>query len=88
LTALLIARDGREFELPLAHWVRFYRGATEHVSYAVIDAPEHGASLFRVSEVEERAEAIVAHVTDEIAATGPASSRGDPASPVNGYPLP
>jgi hypothetical protein len=55
LTALLIARDGREFELPLAHLIHFYRGATEHVSYAVIDAPEHAASLFRVSEVEERA---------------------------------
>jgi hypothetical protein len=88
LTALLIARDGREFELPLAHWIHFYRGANERASYVMIDSPVHGASLFRVSEIEERSEAIVVHIADEISATGPAGSRGEPVSPLNGYPFP
>jgi hypothetical protein len=88
VAALLIARDGREFELPLAHWIHFYRGANEHVSYVMIDSPEHGASLFRVSEIEERSEAIVVHIADEIAAHDPAGSRGEPVSPLNGYPFP
>ena len=58
------------------------------MSFAVLDAPEHGASLFAVSEVEKRPGALVVHVMDEIAATGPASSRGDPTAPRNGYPFP
>jgi hypothetical protein len=88
LAALLIARDGREFELPLSHWIRFYRGANKHAGYVMIDSPEHGASFFRVSEIEERSEAIVVHIADEIAATGPAGSRGEPVSPLNRYPFP
>lgn len=85
---VLIAHGRREFELPVAHEGLFFGSAKDHMSFAVLDAPEHGASLFRVSKIEERPEAVVVHVTDAIASTGPASSRGDPTAPKNGYPFP
>jgi hypothetical protein len=79
----LIVRDGQEFELPEPHTISLYEG---DATYVVLDAPD-GGSLFVVSEIQERGDAIVVRLGDELGMHGYASA--DEVVPkVAGYPFP
>jgi hypothetical protein len=83
-TRTLIVRDGEEFELPEPHTISLYEGDG---TYVVLDAPGGGGSLYAVNEVQERGDAIVVRLGDEIGRNGYASA-GDVVPEVTGYPFP
>jgi hypothetical protein len=80
----LIVRDGEEFEPPEPHTISLYEGDG---TYVVLDAPGGGGSLFAVDEIQERGDAIVVRLGDEIGRQGYASA-GDVVPEVIGYPFP
>lgn len=81
----LIERDGQEFELPQGHTIDIYRG---QATYVALDAPGGGGSIFTVrGQLEERADAVVVHLGDEMGRSGPAVF-GDFVPEATGYPLP
>lgn len=80
----LIERDGPEFELPRGHTLDIYNGSTANVA---VGAPGGGGSLFTVREIEERGDAVVVHLGDEMGRSGPATF-GHVVPEVTGYPFP
>lgn len=80
----VVVRNGHEFELPERHTIRLFEGDG---TFVVLDAPGGGGSLFAVSEVQEREDAIVVRLGDEIGKHGHARA-GDVVPEVTGYPFP
>jgi hypothetical protein len=80
----LFVLNGQEFELPAGHTVRLYEGEGTHV---VLGVPGGGASLLRVAEIQERDNAIVIRLGDEIGRVGNLVA-GDVVPEVSGYPFP
>jgi hypothetical protein len=80
----IIERDGREFELPDGHTLDIFTGST---TYASLDAPLVGGSLYTVREMEERGGDLVVHLGDSMGESGPGSWGNVVAEPT-GYPFP
>jgi hypothetical protein len=80
----LIEREGHEFELPRGHTLDLFRGG---VTYAVLGCPGAGGSLFTVHEIEQRGDALVVRLADEVGRSGPAAF-GDVVPEPTGYPFP
>jgi hypothetical protein len=80
----LVVQNGQEFELPAGHTVRLYEGQGTHV---VLGVPGGGASLLTVAEIQERGDAIVIRLDDEIGRVANLVA-GDVVPEVSGYPFP
>lgn len=83
----LIEHDGREFELPERHTIDVYAGRHGPDSYVCLGARTGGSSLFAVSAIEERDDAIVVRLGSLMGTSGPAGF-GNYVPEPTGYPFP
>jgi hypothetical protein len=84
----IIERNGAEFQLPDDHAVEVLAGKNGPETYAWLRS-DVGGSLFRLSaSVEQRGDARVFQLAEEVATDSPAFWRGEEIIDLGGYPLP
>jgi hypothetical protein len=81
----LIEHNGNEFELPDQHTVELQK-RDDGATWVSLNTPQSG-SLFVVREREERDDAVVLHLADELGRHGPPAV-GDMIPEATGYPFP
>lgn len=82
----LIERSGHEFEPPEEHEITLMAGRRGEETYVLLDT-RYSSSLYLVREIEEREDAVVVHLGDEMARSGPAGFGGVVPEPI-GYQFP
>jgi len=82
----LIEHNGREFDLPSRHTATLYRGRNGPETYVALNTLQMG-SIFLLRNLEERDDAVVVHLGDEMGRHGPGAF-GDAVREPLGYPFP